>query len=106
MIAVMNDIKVIDGYHNIYPLSYKLKFRKIIEKELEKSAILKDYYDNWGSRVYAFYTDKDNIELDFQFAKKLKADYVISKIPLNSNDLKIVCGKCNNSNDIFLYEIL
>ena len=106
MIAVMNDIKVIDGYHNIYPLSYKLKFRKIIEKELEKSAILKDYYDNWGSRVYAFYTDKDNIELDFQFAKKLKADYVISKIPLNSNDLKIVCSKCNNSNDIFLYEIL
>ena len=30
MIAVMNDIKVIDGYHSIYPLSYKIEFRKII----------------------------------------------------------------------------
>ena len=28
MVAVMNDIKVIDGYHTIYPLSYKIKFRK------------------------------------------------------------------------------
>ena len=29
MIAVMHDISVIDGYHAIYPMSYKIKFRKI-----------------------------------------------------------------------------
>ena len=65
MIAVMNDIRVIDGYHTIYPLSYKIKFRKIIEKELDKNIKLKNYYDDWGNRVYAFYTDKNNLMLDF-----------------------------------------
>ena len=106
MIAVMNDIKVIDGYHTIYPLSYKIKFRKIIENELDKSILLKNYYDNWGSRVYAFYNDKDNIILNFKFAKKLNADYVISKFPIKNKDLKIICSKCNNSDQFFLYKIL
>ena len=77
----MPGIKVIDGYHSIYPLNYKIKFRKIIEKELENNNSLKKYYDNWGSRVYAFYTDKNNILLNFQYAKMLGADYVISKFP-------------------------
>ena len=106
MIAVMNDIRVIDGYHTIYPLNYKIKFRKIIERELEKNIKLKDYYDNWGSRVYAFYTDKNNILLNFQYAKKLNADYVISGFPIKNHELKIICYKCNNSNHIFLYKIL
>jgi len=106
MIAVMNDIKVVDGYHNIYPLSYKIKFRKVIEAELEKNIMLKDYYDDWGSRVYAFYTDKNNIMLNFQAAKKLKADFVISKFPIENKELKVICYKCNNSDYIFLYKIL
>ena len=106
MIAVMNDIKVIDGYHNIYPLSYKIKFRKIIENELEKNIVLKNYYDNWGSRVYAFYNDKNNIMLNFQSAKTLGAHYVISKFPIKNKELKTICYKCNNSNHIFLYKIL
>jgi len=106
MIAAMNDIKVIDGYYTVYPLSYKIKFRKIIEKELEKNIKLKNYYDRWGSRVYAFYNDEKNIMLNFQSAKTLGADYVISKFPIKNNDLKIICSECNNSDDIFLYEIL
>jgi len=106
MIAVMNDIKVIDGYHNLYPLHYKIKFRKIIEKELEKNIILKNYYDNWGNRVYAFYSDKNNIMLNFQSAKKLNAEYVISGFPIINKELKMICSKCNNSNHIFLYKIL
>jgi hypothetical protein len=106
MVAVMNDIKVIDGYHSVYPLSYKIKFRKVIEAELEKNIMLKNYYDSWGSRVYAFYTNKNNIELNFQSAKDLGADYVISKFPIENNNLKIVCYKCNNSNQLYLYKIL
>ena len=54
MIAVMNDIYVIDGYHQIYPLSYKIKFRKIIEDELNQNQKLEKYYDEWGNRVYLF----------------------------------------------------
>ena len=106
MVAVMNDIRVIDGYHTIYPLNYKIKFRKIIEKELEKNILLKNYYDSWGSRVYAFYNDKDNIILNFQSAKTLSADYVISGFPIENKELKIICYKCNNSDHIFLYKIL
>ena len=106
MIAVMNDIRVIDGYHTIYPLNYKIKFRKIIEKELEKNILLKNYYDNWGHKVYAFYTDKNNIMLNFQSAKTLSADYVISGFPIENKELKIICYKCNNSDHIFLYKIL
>ena len=106
MVAVMNNIRVIDGYHTIYPLNYKIKFRKIIERELENNIKLKNYYDNWGSRVYAFYSDQNNLMLNFQHAKKLGADYVISKFPIKNSELKMVCYKCNNSNQIFLYRIL
>jgi hypothetical protein len=106
MVAVMNDIRVIDGYHNIYPLNYKIRFRKIIERELEKNIELKNYYDNWGNRIYALYNDKNNIMLNFQSAKTLGANYVISKFPIENNDLKIVCYKCNNSNQLYLYKIL
>jgi len=56
--------------------------------------------------VYAFYTDKNNIMLNFQAAKELNADYVISKFPIDNSDLKIVCYKCNNSNQLYLYKIL
>jgi len=106
MVAVMNDIKVIDGYHNIYPLNYKIRFRKIIEKELENNIKLKTYYDSWGSRVYAFYSNEDEILLNFQAAKKIGADYIISKFPIQNEELKTICSKCNNSNDIYLYKIL
>jgi hypothetical protein len=97
MVAVFHNIKVIDGYHSIYPLQYKKKFRKIIEKELEKDPIYKKYYDNYGSRVYStLYNPKDplNIELNFKEAKKLGANFVISKYQINSKYLKLVHGNC------------
>ena len=81
-------------------------FRKIIEKELEKNTVLKNYYDSWGSRVYAFYNNQNNIMLNFQAAKKIGADYVISKFPIENNELEKVCSECNGSNEIFLYKIL
>ena len=106
MIAVVNNIKVIDGYHTVYPLSYKIKFRKIIENELEKNIDLKNYYDNWGNRVYAFYNDQNNIMINFLEAKIVGADYVISKFLIKNSDLQIICKECNNSKNLFLYKIL
>ncbi len=106
MIAVMNDIKVIDGYHNIYPLDYKIKFRKIIEKELENNEMLKNYYDTWGNRVYAFYNNQNDIVLNFKAAKEIGADFIISKFPIENNELEMTCLKCNGSDEIFLYKIL
>ena len=110
LIAVMSDIKVIDGYHTIYPLRYKNKFRSIIKEELEKNVLkggtFKSSFDDTGSRVYAYYNDKNNILLNFSAAKDIGAKYIISGFPINNNNLKIVCFECNNSENIFLYEIL
>ena len=41
MVAVYRGLKVIDGYHNTYPLSYKRQFRKIIEPELNIHPVFK-----------------------------------------------------------------
>ncbi len=103
MIAVMNNIYVIDGYHNVYPLDYKSKFRKIIEKELEKKIEIKKYYDNWGNRVYAFISNKDKIDLNFKEAQSLGASYIISKYEIFDSNLKLV--KNDFSNQIYLYEL-
>jgi hypothetical protein len=58
-IATYNGYYTIDGYDRNYLLSYKLKFRKIIEKELIK--IGKDnYYDNWGIKCYLYISNISN----------------------------------------------
>jgi len=105
MVAVMNNIKVIDGYHNLYPAAYKIKFRKIIEKELSKSEIFLKYYDDWGSRVYAFVSDPNNVELDFNAAKKLGAEFIISKYSLSKeSNLERRCNNCKTN--LYLYKIM
>lgn len=95
MIAVANDIKTIDGYHNIYPLSYKKKFRKLIEKELNQNDYLAKYYDHWGSRVYMFNSNPDNILINFNEVKKLGADFVISKYNIQNQNLALICKDCS-----------
>ncbi len=103
MVAVMNNIYAIDGYHNIYPLNYKAKFREVIRKELDKNPFIKNYYDYWGNRVYAFIKEPSNIEINFLEAKSLRAQYVISKYKINSNDLILL--ENNFQYPIFLYKI-
>ena len=103
----------LDNYDNLGSLVEPERVHKacyadeqIFEKELENNTNLKNYYDNWGNRVYAFYNDQDNLMLNFQHAKKLGADYIISGFPIKNDELKIVCYKCNNSKNLFLYKIL
>ena len=105
MVAVMNNIKVIDGYHTLYPLSYKLKFRKIIEKQLDYYEDIKKVYDDWGARVYTFVQDPEIIKINFQQAKFLGADYVISKYSISNKKLQSICEKCNDAPELFLYKI-
>ena len=105
MAAVVNDISVIDGYHTLYPLSYKLKFRKVIEKQLNYYHDLKKYYDDWGGRVYTFVSDPKIIKTNFLQAKLLGAEYVISKYSISNQILLSICEKCNESSELFLYKI-
>ena len=106
MIAVMSNIYVIDGYHTQYPKNYKAEFRKIIKNELEKNAYLKKYFDDWGSKLYAFYDDENNLEIDFNHAKSLGAFFVLSNFIINNENLEIICSNCADSKDLFLYRIL
>lgn len=103
MVSIMNDINTIDGYHTLYPLNYKHQFRRVIKNELDNSDKFKNYYNNWGSRVYAFVEDPSDIKIDFLAAKELGADFVISKYEINNNHLSIACENC--SKYFKLYEI-
>ena len=105
MIAAMNKIKVADGYYTLYSKTYKNKFRKIIEKELEKNETLRRYYDDWGNRVYAFYSDKKNLSLNFKEAKKLNIKYVISAFDIYDKNLIEVCSPCYKKGNLNLYKI-
>jgi len=105
LVAVMSKIKTIDGEHNLYPLSYKKKFYKIIKNELEDNKELKSYYLDWGHRVYAFVNDPKNIKINFSEANKIGAKYVISKYPVKNKDLKKII-EIENKEKIFLYKII
>jgi len=105
-IAVMSDIKVIDGYHTIYSMDYKKRFREIIADELEANDFLRKYYDNWGNRVYAFFTDSNKLLINFKAAKSVGANYVISAFPIKNVELESICENCRDNKDIFLYKIL
>lgn len=53
-IALLNGLRTVDGYFPDYPLEHKHRFRAVIAGELARSADLARYFDDWGSRCYAF----------------------------------------------------
>jgi hypothetical protein len=106
MIAAMNDINIIDGYHTLYQLSYKTRFRKIIEQELNQNEKLKDYFDNWGNRVYVLYSDKNNLLINFNEVKNLGADYIISSFPIKDQVLESNYVLYDEKNKIYLYRLI
>ena len=105
MVAAINGINTLDGEHNLYPLSYKKKFYKIIKNELESNLFFKDYYLKWGHRVYAFVSDQNNVKIDFLEAKKQGANFVITKYLVDNASLKKVI-EINGVEILYLYEII
>ena len=105
MAAIVNDIKTIDGYHNLYPLSYKIAFNEVIKDELANNNFWYNYYKQYGHRLYAIVNDEKNIKINFLAAKKLGAVYVLSKYQIKSIDLKILCENCNKDS-FYLYKII
>jgi hypothetical protein len=105
MAAIANDIKTIDGYHNLYPLNYKIAFNEVIKDELANNKIWYNYYNDYGHRLYAIINDEKNIKINFLAAKKLGAVYVLSKYQIKSVNLKVICENCNNDR-FYLYKII
>ncbi len=90
--ALMHGFYTVDGYSNNYSLEYKHRFRKVIEKELEKCEPARIYFDRWGSRCYLFnassgtyyYLSKrdeavfEDLEFDMEALKNLGCSYLFS----------------------------
>lgn len=104
-VALFNGFYTVDGYSTDYPLEYKHRFRKVIEKELDKDEGIRGYFDNWGNRCYLFSSElQNNFDImrgegisvtpdwDIDELKKLGADYIISGVKIeNADALGLVC---------------
>jgi hypothetical protein len=95
-----NGFNCIDGYNNLYPLSFKKRFRKLIAPELEINEIAKESFDDWAwSRMYLHNanlpcdrtSDKNttptklNINMDV-FKNDFKATYILSRAEISNSD--------------------
>jgi hypothetical protein len=124
-IAQYNGFYTLDTYNNFYPLTYKHKFRKIIEKELEKNKTIRTYFDQWGGRCYIFTAQlgkrymikKDskrklnNLQLNTSVFKEMGGQYIFSAIPIkNSEKIQLTLDKVFESKSsawkIYLYKTL
>lgn len=127
-ISQYNGFYTVDGYSTNYPLSYKIKFRNIIAKELDKSPSTAIEYDNWGSWCYAFfgsdgfiqllrnvneYPTIEHLDYDFDYLKSMGGQYIISAAEIDTNNnpqlklLKAFDEYQETSNwKIYLYQVL
>ncbi|CAM3863190.1 DUF6044 domain-containing protein [Mesobacillus zeae] len=87
-ISQYNGFYTLDTYNNFYPLTYKRQFRKIIEKELEKSRRLRIYFDEWGGRCYLY-----SAELGKHYSFKKTSRKKIEKLELNTEQFKQMGGR-------------
>ena len=123
-IAQANGFYTVDAYSTNYPLDYKYKFRTVIEKELDKSATLKSYYDHWGSRCYIFSAELEtkfqtgkgenivleNFEINTEALKDLGCDYIFSAVKIgNAEEIHLtlldVFTTESSKIEIYVYEL-
>ena len=108
---IFNDIKVLGGYFQFYPLSFKKNFEEIIKGELDINKSKKNeferrfYLTKSGHRLYAFVNNPNDLKINLDKTKKMGAQFVISTIKLNHDDLLSICENCNGQTDIHLYSI-
>jgi hypothetical protein len=94
-ISQYNGFHTLDGYLTNYPLEYKLEFRRIIDKELEKNLDLQAEFDNWGSRCYILVNELsgyeytrdlnvtiNNLELNTDILKEMGGEYIFSAVEI------------------------
>ncbi len=117
-----NNFSTLDGYVNIYPLSYKHDFRKIISQELINNEANKKYFDNWGNRCYIFddiigqdYLCTKNrnkqtevLEINVNAFSSLNGKYILSAVEIKNPEitgLSLLKTFENNVWKIFVYTI-
>ncbi|MFC2949625.1 DUF6044 family protein [Virgibacillus sediminis] len=97
-IAQFNGFYTLDTYNNSYPLEYKHEFRKIIAGELEKNPTLKNYFDDWGGRLYMYVAEHgkdylftknrnepiEQLDINTDALEELGGDYILSAVPISN----------------------
>lgn len=91
-VALYNGFYTLDGLQPLYDLRYKHKFRRIFEGELEKSPMLKSYFDEWGNRCYIFSTELGKDDKSFLIGKKQQPQH-INHLALNAEAFKELGGE-------------
>ena len=115
-VLLYNNFNTIDGYLAYYPYRDMLKFRRLIEPELDSVPKTKHYYDIWGGRRYLYCSElnfKPTIEridtpvkLNINpkvWALDFGGNYILSRAPLsNADDLKLsFVGKYTHEKSIY-----
>lgn len=99
-VSLYNGFSTIDGYCTNYPLEYKHRFRKIMEKEFTKEGVPSSYFDGYGSRCYLYVhgldgkngirkdntTVLENVELNIEALKELGGNYIFSALEIGNAD--------------------
>ncbi|SFB33085.1 hypothetical protein SAMN04488072_11650 [Lentibacillus halodurans] len=123
-IAQFNGFYTLDTYNNSYPLEYKNKFREIIAPELAKDAVIQDYFDSWGGRLYMYTAELgkddmvsknsntvlDNLNINTQALADLGGDYIFSAVPIDNHEENQLAFKRSFENSqspwkIYLYRV-
>jgi hypothetical protein len=124
-VTEFNGFYSLDGYLSSYPLSYKLQFRRIIAKELDKNDELRDYFDSWGNRCYVFSSELGlndlcsgdthyvlhDLQLDTTQLRAMGCEYVISAVEIdNSAENGLILERQFSSPNsfwhVYLYRVL
>lgn len=70
-VLLYSGFNTIDGYISLYPYSDMLRFRKLIQPELEQNEKARNYYDSWGGRRYAY-----NSQLSYEPTRRSATDAI------------------------------
>jgi hypothetical protein len=100
--AALNGLSSYDGYSALYPLWYKAKFREVIERVIEDTPNY-EYFESWGSRVYAFADAKNYSDLNFCAAQSMGVEFIVSGFALKNDFLESL--DLSEDSSLFLYKL-
>jgi hypothetical protein len=103
MIAVVNNIYVIDGYYRYYPLHYKKKFFEIVKNQLNEEELIKIF--DRSQYLLSYVNENDEIKINFEKLKAMNVKFLISKFEFRHRNLVLSCNRCNQNDELFLYKI-
>lgn len=120
-VLLFNGFNTIDGYVSVHSMKWQLQFREIIAPALDRYEDSRNYYDEWGGRMYLFGeldynpTEEKNVQptplyIDVEAFKKYEGKYILSRAPIsNTQEIGLSFVKDYDSDEsiyhIYLYEV-